>query len=399
MTQTQARVDTVIFGGGIAGLWLLNRLVAEGRNAVLFEQDALGSSQTIASQGMIHGGIKYALGGALTGESEAIAAMPGHWARCLEGKGDVDISACNVLSHHFYLWSTRSITSKLTSFFASKMLRGRVNSVKAADRPPAFDSPQFRGSLYRLADLVLDVPSLLDTLAAPHRDRIFRIDWQTAALLRKDRRIIALRFADGLMLEADHFVFAAGAGNEALLNAVNLEQPAMQRRPLQQVLVKHDFPSPLYAHCMGNNPSPRLTISSHRCNDGRHCWYLGGDLATEGVNMDSGELIERAQKELAELFPWINFGTTQWATLKVDRAEPRQTQLVKPDKAYAERPKDCDNLLVCWPTKLTLTPDMANQASTLLGSTPPNGATGAIPEALERLPRPPIATPCWETLF
>ncbi|MBB3048361.1 glycerol-3-phosphate dehydrogenase [Litorivivens lipolytica] len=396
MTDSRLRVDTIIIGGGVAGLWLLNRLVAEGRNAILFEQNDLGSSQTIASQGMIHGGIKYALGGALTGESEAIAAMPEHWARCLEGKGDVDISACNVLSRHFYLWSTRSLTSRLSSFFASKMLRGRVDSVKADDRPPAFDSSKFKGSLYRLADLVLDVPSLLHTLSARHSDRIFKIDWSEAQLQREGNRVAALRWNNGLSISADNFIFSAGAGNESLLAQVELQQPAMQRRPLQQVLVKHDFHSPLYAHCMGTNPSPRLTISSHRCSDGRSCWYLGGDLATEGVGMNSDALIDKARKELFELFPWVDFGRTEWATLVVDRAEPKQSQLIKPDKAYAERA--CDNLLVCWPTKLTLTPDMANQVGELLA--PINTDNGIqAPTELQSLPRPEIATPCWETLF
>ncbi|MEZ5480827.1 MAG: FAD-dependent oxidoreductase [Porticoccaceae bacterium] len=56
-------VDIAIIGGGIAGLWLLNRLVSAGYNAILFEQSALsGSDQTVASQGMIHGGIKYTPG-------------------------------------------------------------------------------------------------------------------------------------------------------------------------------------------------------------------------------------------------------------------------------------------------------------------------------------------------
>ena len=396
MTDSHPQVDTIIVGGGIAGLWLLNRLVAEGRNAVLFEQSALGSSQTMASQGMIHGGIKYALGGALTGESEAIAAMPGHWARCLEGQGDVDIRDCNVLSRHFYLWSTRSLTSRLSSFFASKMLRGRVDNVKPDDRPPAFDNPAFKGSLYRLADLVLDVPSLIETLSAPHRDRIFKIDWSQARLQRNGRQVTHLQWDSGLTLAADNFIFTAGAGNESLLAQLDLEQPAMQRRPLQQVLVKHDFDSALYAHCMGSNPSPRLTISSHRCRDGRMCWYLGGDLATEGVGMSAEALIDKARRELFELFPWIEFGQTEWATLPVDRAEPKQSQLIKPDKAYAERA--CDNLLVCWPTKLTLTPDMANQACELLAPVPA-GASAEVPAALQSQAKPAIATPCWDTLF
>jgi glycerol-3-phosphate dehydrogenase len=73
------KVDIAIIGGGIAGLWLLNSLQAKGYSAVLFEKNALGSDQTIASQGMIHGGVKYALSGALSGESEAIVNMPDHW--------------------------------------------------------------------------------------------------------------------------------------------------------------------------------------------------------------------------------------------------------------------------------------------------------------------------------
>ena len=59
MTQHSAQI--AIIGGGISGLWLLNSLRNAGYDAVLFEKNALGSQQTFASQGMIHGGIKYAL--------------------------------------------------------------------------------------------------------------------------------------------------------------------------------------------------------------------------------------------------------------------------------------------------------------------------------------------------
>ena len=57
--------DIVVFGGGIAGLWLLNRLRDEGNDAILLEADGLGAAQTLASQGIIHGGLKYALGGSV----------------------------------------------------------------------------------------------------------------------------------------------------------------------------------------------------------------------------------------------------------------------------------------------------------------------------------------------
>ena len=76
MDTPQLHTDIAIIGGGIAGLWTLDQLRNRGYSAVLFEQEALGSHQTMASQGMIHGGIKYALGGALSGSSEAISQMP-----------------------------------------------------------------------------------------------------------------------------------------------------------------------------------------------------------------------------------------------------------------------------------------------------------------------------------
>ncbi len=393
-------VDIAIIGGGIAGLWLLNRLLGEGYNAVLFEQGQLGSPQTIASQGMIHGGIKYALGGALTGSSEAIADMPEHWRRCLRGEGDVDLRAARVLSDHFYMWSTQSLGSRLGSFFASRLTRGRVEKVGKRERPPVFNSPQFQGGLYRLVDLVLDVPSLLQTLADNARGRIFQIDWQSAQLLREDHRVeLQLQAPRALRLRAQQFVFSAGAGNAELLKQLGLDSPAMQIRPLQQVLVKHDYDQPLYAHCMGANPSPRLTVSSHRCRDGRWCWYLGGDLATEGVGLSSEALIARAKQELAELFPWIDFGRCEWATLAVDRAEPRQPQLIKSDKAFAEAAAGVDNLIVGWPTKLTLAPNMATEVCSLLQRRGLQPGAGTGLEPLQSLPVPAVAEPFWETLF
>ncbi|MBF2983044.1 FAD-dependent oxidoreductase, partial [Pseudomonas aeruginosa] len=68
--------DILIVGGGIAGLWLNARLRRAGYATVLVESASLGGGQSVKSQGIIHGGAKYALHGALTGASEAIADMP-----------------------------------------------------------------------------------------------------------------------------------------------------------------------------------------------------------------------------------------------------------------------------------------------------------------------------------
>ena len=391
------QTDIAIIGGGIAGLWILNQLRNAGYSAILFEQKALGSYQTIGSQGIIHGGIKYTLAGALGSASETIAAMPAIWRSCLAGTGKVDLRSCRVLSENVYLWSDASLQSQLSSFFASKLLRGRVEKLLAADFPAPLRSPAFRGQVYRLADLVLDVPSLLQTLAGQQRQAIFAIDWQTASLQRENGR--AILTLPHCTVTPECLLLTAGAGNEALIADLGGSAPAMQRRPLQQVLVKHQYRENFFAHCMGGKPSPRLTLSSHRTCDDLPVWCLGGDLATESTDATPQELIDKAQRELAELLPWIDLGPTQWRTIMLDRAEPRQTTGLLPDNAFVGRVDSVDNTLAAWPTKLTLCPDIGDRVQRQLAKA--NILPRHQPDLslLQPLGHPPVAEAYWDTLF
>jgi len=395
-TQT-LHTDIAIIGGGIAGLWTLNQLRSRGYSAILFEQSALGSDQTIGSQGMIHGGIKYALAGAWNGGSETISAMPATWRECLAGRGKVDLRACRILSEDFYLWSSTSLQSRLTSFFASKMLRGRVEKVHAGDYPVPLRTPAFQGQVYRLVDLVLDVPSLVAALAERQRQAIFTIDWDHASLVR-DRGRAALALPHCTVVP-ERLLLTAGAGNEALIAQLGGSAPAMQRRPLQQVLVKHQYEESFFAHCMGGSPSPRLTISSHRTLGGEPVWYLGGDLATESADDEPELLIDKARRELADLLPWIELGRAEWRTLKLDRAEPRQSTRLRPDSAFVGQLDSVDNALAAWPTKLTLTPDLADEVERQLAAAdiPPRHQPDLAP--LQSLGKPPLAATYWDTLF
>ena len=397
MSSREIQADIAIIGGGIAGLWTLNQLRQKGYSAILFEQEALGSYQTIGSQGMIHGGIKYALGGALSGGSEAISSMPDVWRSCLRGEGKVDLRESKVLSKDFFLWSSSGLQSRLSSFFASKMLRGRVDKLPTSEYPIPFRDPGFRGQVYRLVDLVLDMPSLVQTLARQQREAIFKIDWDIARLEHENgsARIILPE----LQISAERIILTAGTGNEALLAKLGAAKPAMQRRPLQQVLMKHEYRESLYAHCMGGNASPRLTISSHRTSADEPVWYLGGDLATEGTDDPPEILIAKARKELGELLPWIDFGKTEWCTIKLDRAEPRQASLLRPDESFIGKTEGLDNVLTAWPTKLTLSPHLADEIETSLS------ADGILPKhkpdlsSLMPLGKPGIAPTCWDILF
>ncbi len=397
MTAPVLTPDIAIIGGGIAGLWTLNQLRNRGYQAVLFENKALGSYQTIGSQGMIHGGIKYALSGAWSGSSEAISAMPGAWRGCLEGQGKVDLQGCKILSEDFYLWSHANLTSRVSSFFASKMLRGRVEKLNPGNFPAPLNSPQFKGQAYRLVDLVLDVPSLVETLAKSHAEAIFRIDWDQSELVNDSgQAIVRTPYAE---LRPRQLILAAGTGNEGLVQALGGSEPAMQRRPLQQVIVKHEYPEPFYSHCTGGSSNPRLTISSHRTSAGEPVWYLGGDLATEGADADPQLLIDKARNELAELLPWIDFGHCQWRTIRLDRGEPKQSALLRPDSAFVGPVDSVDNALVAWPTKLSLSPHLGDEIELALGQREiaPGGPCDL--SALQGLGTPDQAPVYWDSLF
>ncbi len=395
-------IDIAIIGGGVAGLWLANRVRNAGYSVAVFEQRALGSEQTLASQGMIHGGMKYTLAGALTGASEAIADMPKHWRACLCGEGDVDLRHTRIMSDHFYLWSNDSLASKVTSFLASKITRGRVEPVHPDRRPPLLRRHDFTGNLYRLEDIVVDTPSLITNLAHNIEGHCFSIDWSQAQLHKDPTGKISLHIhapEQAIAVQAQQFIFTAGKGNADLLEQLGLSEPAMQLRPLQQVMVKHQYPFDFYGHCLGAETTPRLTISSHRLPDGTHIWYLGGSLAEKGASMEADALIELAKQELAELIPWVDLEGAEWATLPVMRAEPRQPQMMRPDNAFIAKAEGASNLMVGWPTKLTLCPNLANEALNRLaqeGIQPHHPASELLHQYL---PYAALAKPPWEIAF
>ncbi len=383
--------DVLIVGGGVAGLWLNARLRQQGFATLLVEKGALGGGQSVKSQGIIHGGTKYALHGALTGASEAIADMPRRWREALEGSGELDLSGVRLLSDAHYLWSPGTLAGNLTSFFASKAVRSRVGQVKGDELPPALQHPRFKGKVYRLSELVLDVPTLIARLAELAGDSL--LAGERIEPLREGDELVGLR-VDDRDIRAQRIVLSAGGGTAELLAALGLQQPAMQRRPLHMVMLKAPTLKPLYAHCLGGGTKPRVTVTSHPAADGQWVWYLGGDLAeAEGVARDEARQIAAAKQELAELVPWIDLSTAHWATLRVDRAEPAQSSLARPDNAFlAEQGR----LLVGWPTKLALSPDFSDRVEAALAR---DGIRPGEHPALPQLPRPALSKPFWEGLL
>lgn len=383
--------DVLIVGAGVAGLWLNARLRKQGFSTIVVERESLGGGQSVKSQGIIHGGAKYALHGALTGASEAIADMPRRWREALAGDGELDLSGVRILSQAHYLWSPGTLAGNLTSFFASKAVRGRVDQVKGEQLPPALQDPRFKGKVYRLAELVVDVPSLIERLANLAGDGL--LAGQSIEPLFDNNDLVGLR-VDGRDIHAQRIVFSAGAGNAELLAGAGISVPAQQLRPLHMVLVKGPSLKPLYAHCLGGGPKPRITVTTHPAANGEWVWYLGGDIAeADGVAREPAEQIAVAQKELSNLLPWVDLSQAQWATLRVNRAEPAQSGLVRPDNAFLS---DQGRLLVGWPTKLALAPDFSDR---VLQALEQDGIKPGHAPALPELPRPPLGQTPWEQLL
>jgi glycine/D-amino acid oxidase-like deaminating enzyme len=359
--------DAVIVGGGIAGLWLLRRLRDSGYRAVLLSATPLGCGQTLASQGIIHGGLKYALAGQLTRASEQIADMPARWSACLEGRGEIDLRALAPVRQSCHLFAAAGTLGRLTSFLASRSLRGRVEALARSEFPAGLLDPAFNGSVHRLVDFVLPMPALLRTLVAPVTDSAYTAD-ALAAL--NDSSLseggVRLELA-GSAITARHLILAAGSGNAALLARLGLGYPRMQRRPLAQVIVRAPDLPPLFAHCLTGirRPEPRLTITSHADEDST-LWYLGGQIATDGVGMDRNALVAHARRELRACLPWRDWSRADIETLAIDRAEPLHSNGKRPDEAFATGTGPGGRCIVVWPTKLSLAPDLGDRVLRLL---------------------------------
>lgn len=395
-----ASADIVIFGGGIAGLWLLNRLRQSGLSAILFESNLLGGGQTNKSQGIIHGGMKYALKGVMTKDANAMLAMPGLWQDCLDGHGELDLSNVPVLAKQQHLWSPNKFTSKIAGLFASAALTSQVTKLDKANYPDAFSHPGFKGDVYALNEMIVDVPALVRELVKANQDAIFKIEPLGNDELTFDsegKLVSATACLAGKALEihAQHFVFTAGSGNEVILRRLPEKQLDMQLRPLRMVMMKTKQDYPLYAHCLGLGARPRITITTHYCQDGHRIWYMGGMLAEDGVNRTEAAQITAAKKELRTLFPWLDFTDAEFATFTVDRAEPKQQGALKPETAFA---KHIANMTVAWPTKLALAPKLAQDIIDHFKQKEIKPACFDVRE-LRAWPMPPVARPIWEDLF
>ncbi len=442
-------LDCLILGGGIAGLWTLRTLLAEGYDAALVETNALGSRQTIASQGILHAGTKYALTGHAAQASKAASEAAAIWRDCLQSPSEPrtsvrgpalpDLSTTKILSPHTHLFTTPGLPSRLTALAASKALAIGPKKLSPPNRPPPFTAAPPGVDLYQLDEPVLDIPSLLETLAVPVRDRLIHandveLSWDrlpagaspSEKCPNRTRKTIAIITTDSgtLALHPRVLICTAGSGNEALLAQLGLAADIpMQRRPLHMTVARFSEPgvsvSPLpprptgggesgglpllYAHCISLSDKPRATITTPIDALGRRVWLIGGQLAETGTARSPHDQIAATKAELTKILPWLDLSRLEFTTFRIDRAEGAHPDSRRPDTPVVR----CEeSVIACWPTKLVLAPLATAEIFThlrALGITPlPSKDPEASPPALPfaHLPfaisPPGLATPPWD---
>ncbi len=378
-------VDLLIVGGGVAGMLLLDRIHQAGHRACLIERASLGHGQTIQAQGIIHGGLKYALGGRASAAARAIRDMPERWRTMFDGTGDTDLREVHIRADHCYLWSTRSASSMLGLLGARLALRSTPTRVPPEACPPALEG--VKGPVLTMHEPVLDPQSMLQCLADRHQDRLVHDEISD---LQQEASGVTVMTRSGVRWKAAQIVLAAGRGNGALRQMAGLSATAQQIRPLRMVMTQGRL-DPLHGHCVRGG-KPWLTVTSAKATNGQTVWQIGGEVAEKGANMTPMDTIQLAATSLRTALPSCPIETLQWATYEAHRAEQSDEHGLRPDLPGLIQD---DAILTAWPTKLALAPLLVDELVNAVRLPTPHPSSEITPPAAD-LPTPPVALPPWE---
>lgn len=382
------RLDLLIFGGGAAGLWCLDRFRRAGYVAILLESKALAHGQTIQAQGIIHGGGKYALRGVRDFTAvRATKEMPERWRRSLAGEIEPDLSGTKVISDRCHLWLPRgSMSARALSWGLMPLIaKAGLLSTPPQQLPHSMWPAALRGSalaVYTLAEPVVATGSLIETLARPYRKWIFAYN------------VSDLQFPGEQVQIGDRFfkprsiLFVAGTGNADLMCRAGIRGELMQRRPLKMVLLRGLTLPELFGHCLMRGKT-QLTVTTPT----RGIWQVGGEIAEQLAhqeNLEDGR--RRAMSEIRRCFPGLDLAGVEIALYPATRAEAKTAAQKRPSGVHVSRV--APRIVVGWPTKLSMAPILAEEAFALVHAElkEPDG----YQEPSAPWPTPPVARYPWE---
>lgn len=383
------KTDCTIIGGGVAGLWTALLLKKAGYQVVVLEQQGLGQGQTINSQGILHSGTKYLLSGLLNDSAKNLTHMPQVWADCLHAQtGPIDLNQTQVAASKQFFWSNGSILSGFTTFMASKILHAQARLLEPPAYPSMLQNPAFKGLVYELPEIILDVQSLLNDFRSQLFPNLIKIE---DCSIEPHNRITYFKTKTArATITSQVIILTAGANNGPIGSTFSLHR--MQIRPLRMAAIKHPHLKPFWGHAIGAHKNPLLSISSHYNQQKELIWYLGGELAESNAQAEAGEHIQATKTALSKAFKWIDWKNSLVKSIYIERAEAEQATLERPNGPFIE---SHNNLMLAWPTKLTFAPDVASSILQTLQKQAvlplPN-----LPLPPEFLEKPEVAAPAWD---
>ena len=340
----------LIVGAGVCGLWLARALPARGFDCEVWDSGE-GASQSRASQGILHSGLKYQFGDAA--QANSMPALVARWQAALQGQGELDLSAVRVHTRQQYFFAGKGIANSGLALLSQGLMRSGVRRLRREQWPELLRPGS--GQVLRANEWVLEPDSLLEVLAGGLGCAVHQRRLQADELIQDSSGRYRLA-GRGDVQQPDLILLCAGASNGVLQSKF-----AQQLRPLAMVHARHPELPAFFGHCLGFSNKPRLTISSPAAGH----WYLGGELAEQGSQMRDVELIQSSRKLLQELFPQLAWRDAELEIQRIARAEPQQRQVALPDSAWVGND---GNLLTCWPTKLVRAPEVADMVLQRLGA-------------------------------
>lgn len=372
----------------MAGLFALHSLRRAGHSACLVERTALGHGQSVCAQGIVHGGVKYSLGGLVSGSARAIERMPERWLAMSDAGAEFDLTAAPPLARHMWLWRSEGVAGAFAMVGARLSLRARPEMVPPEGRPVMLRD--MRGDVLRLPEPVFDPVAVLAALHEPVAP------WSVRGEARPEANgvVHVCSGSRSLALRPRCIVLAAGSGNAALRGAFGLARGLMQLRPLHQAMVRGPLPE-FHGHCV-DGLATRVTVTSAADGRGARVWHIGGKLAEEGVSRDAAAQRSHALAEMRAVLPSVDFSGCEWSTYTVNRAEREQPKGSRPEDACVEREDGGSaSVLTVWPTKMALAPVAADLVRERAGAPLHGLASSALASGLSGWERPAAAPAPW----
>ncbi|MBS3128692.1 FAD-dependent oxidoreductase [Candidatus Woesearchaeota archaeon] len=367
--MTEKEVDIIILGGGVAGLWILNALTAEGYSVVLLEKQKLGQGQTICAQGIVHGGFKYVVPGKYRqGTASEVRNMPQRWREhCSGQRKNPDLSGLQINSPSCYFWLSkgRGLRGVFEEAFSTVGI-GLLNSppVDVTDSVPLW-LKKSAAKIYAVPEQVIDSSALLQELAKFNLSQIYYFD-SVSFIKERDRvRSVSVKeqkTGEEITFSAQAFLLTAGIGNQELVEAMGYPQTVMQIRPLRQLLVSGNGLPELWGHCIDGGKAVASVTTHKNPRTGEKVWNIGGEIAENGYKQDPEVLIREGRALLEKLLSGVDFSQTKWSTFDALRAEEPNDNLLPSGVSI----RQIENIFVCFPTKMAMAPVLADQIVLLL---------------------------------